>query len=107
MRAECEQTSGEKTWCWPITVAQYDRAVRITSDEQRALQIIVESRYAQPKLREPKIWSRLERLVQPVDDVLNSITIQADHRNRILLFVLREMFRRDTSVWGWSETDWN
>ena len=107
MRAEPEQTSGEKKWCWPITVAQYDRAVRITSDEQRALQVIVESRYAQQKLHERDIWSRLERLIQPLDDVLNSITIQADHRNRILLLVLREMFRRGTSFWGWSETDWS
>jgi integrase len=107
MRAECEQTSREKSWCWPINVVQYERAVRITSDEQRALQVIVESRYAQQKLHHPDVWSQLERLVQPVDDVLNYITIKADHRNRILLFVLREMFRRGKSFWGWSETDWN
>src|SRR6266496_349132 len=107
MRAEPEQTSGEKRWCWPITVAQYDRAVRITSDEQRALQVIVESRYAQEKLHHRDIWSRLERMVQPVDDVLNSINIKGSHRNRILLFVLREMFRREKSFWGWSETDWS
>jgi hypothetical protein len=107
MQAEPEQRAAEKTWCWPINVVQYDRAVDIRSDEQHALQVIVESRYAQQKLHQSDIWSRLERLVQPIDDVLTYINAKASHKNRILLVVLREMFRCGKSFWGWSETDWS
>ena len=45
----------------------------------------------------------LERLVRPLNDVLDYTGIGTNKRKYVLLFFLREMAERKQSFWGWTK----
>ena len=49
---------------------------------------------------------RLERLVQPLDDVLDRYTLRADGHTGAVRVILWEMYRRQTTFWAWSPQEW-
>jgi integrase len=84
-------------------VKRHDRFPGLYSEELAELRRLVNERKTQ--IRKPSKLI-LHRLLQPVEDVLklihtSEVTIGAAYR-----VLCREMERRETAFWGWSEEEW-
>ncbi len=95
----------QKPWCWSEELARYDRSGQFTSREQRAF-----ARFASTR-KLSGFWERharpdLDRLLQPLDDVLALTGASQFHRNGAVIILLRAMSRLQTSVWTWSDQEW-
>lgn len=91
-------------WRWPIDASVYDRGARLYSHEKSELaRLVTRNRFG--------CWSQraqeaLSRLRGPVYDVLK--IIQARPRNwcTATTVLLLDMHRRETSFWGWTDSQW-
>lgn len=93
-------------WVWPLDLDGYDRSSALTAAEENML-----TRYAQAYRcyrygRTMEFGQTLDRLVRPLNDVLDYSGIKANHRKYVLLFFLREMTERRRSFWGWTAEEW-
>jgi len=92
-------------WCWPGELARYDRSGQFTASEHAAL-----ARFS-PTKKLSRFWEHharpaLDRLLQPLDDVLILTGAGQFHRNGAIIILLRAMSRMQTSFWAWSEQEW-
>ncbi len=93
-------------WHWPIGIDQYNRTPELQPAERIALSAFVE-RFE----RHSANWSRgrhdtLTRLIQPIDDACSVLQVPDAVRSIVRAVLLREMARRDSSLWAWTDDDW-
>jgi hypothetical protein len=94
-------------WRWPLDLAGYDRRAALTRRELAAL-----NRRARFPRRlghwTPRFHEELGRLTRPVTDALEHLDIRTDRvRATVQRLLTREMDRRRTSYWAWSEDAWH
>ncbi len=87
----------------PFKMENYDRSLNLTELEQE----VVAYAYQHPTSRQHKQRKAvLQRLIQPLEDVLNAVgSPQSEHFGPIRV-LLGEMNNRKTAYWGWSGTLW-
>jgi integrase len=90
----------------PIDVRRYDRTPTFSPEERSALTRVVRQLEHRKQARRLLSTSRLHRLVAPLLDLSQMLqTERGDGYYRILPFFV-EMYRRNTSFWGWTEAEW-
>lgn len=98
--------SPKQNWSLPVNTNHYDRNPVLTSIERRMLK-----RYATPRTlgtmkQLPRLLPALSRLVKPIDDVLDHTKPVRCRRSYLVLYLLREMNRRERAFWGWTREQW-
>jgi hypothetical protein len=92
-----------KRWIWPINRVDYDRTPELRPEELKELRRKV--RRKKSPFRSPT-WAILDRLVRPLEDVLESVHAPSSKRHCIIRAVMIEMAARGTSFWAWSLDQW-
>jgi integrase len=87
----------------PFEVKQYDHFPGLYPEELAELRRLVSERKTQIRKRSKLI---LHRLLLPVQDVLNLIQASEVAIGAAYRVLCREMDRRETAFWGWSEEEW-
>jgi integrase len=93
-------------WSWPFDVSQYDRGAALSPTESAALKEYARNYTAATHIKPPDFYTIVQRLIRPLEDVLIHTGLRITLREFTILFLLREMARRDRSFWGWSEEEW-
>jgi integrase len=93
---------------WPLMdVEQYDRHPELTLQEREALVQIFAHWGEKGRRGVPRnVKSKLARLLQPLNDVLDSLDIQRWCCPISIREIFQEMHRHSTSYWAWSEQEW-
>src|SRR5260370_41289256 len=97
------QSLPAQRWCWRINSASYDRSPELYPDELKELRRKV--RKKKSPFRTPT-WTILERLVRPLEDVLESVHAPLSKRHCIIRAVMTDMAARGTSFWAWRLDEW-
>jgi integrase len=97
------QSLPAQQWCWPINNAYYDRTPELRPDELKELRRKV--RKKKSPFRSPT-WAILDRLVRPIEDVLEYVHAPLSKRHCIVRAVMTDMAARGTSFWAWSLDEW-
>lgn len=93
-------------WTWPIGLDRYDRSSALTVIEEDMLTHYAEAYCFYRYGRHMDFGPELDRLVRPLNDVLDYTGIRTLHRRYTLQFLLREMAERRRSFWGWTTDEW-
>ena len=92
-------------WVWPLDLAQYDQRSTLKEEERTAIGILLEGPRRKEFAREP--WkTKLSRLLAPILDALEFTGATRAIRGGVVGILLREMLRRDSSLWIWREHNW-
>jgi integrase len=94
----------ENDWSWPVQLEDYDRATSLTDAERSFLG------HSNPRVnysgsRFPAL-AAVRRLVEPLDDVFRHIEVRKQKGDVLVALLLREMGKRQTSFWAWSDQQW-
>jgi integrase len=90
-------------WPWPVPLTSYDRSPDFSPAERAALVQLVSRPHFQVHLAAGR---GLQRLVQPLRDVLSVIRADPTTRNDTVRAMLIEMQQRGQPFWAWSAADW-
>jgi integrase len=95
-----------QSYPWPVNLAAYDCRVTLTTAEREELEFLVPRDGASGMKLNRRSFAVLQRLAQPIQDVL-SIT-EADQTIFYCLFriVARQTNVLGRTIWGWTESDW-
>ena len=93
-------------WTWPIDLERYDRSPHLTRVETNMLTRYAEAYKFYRYGRTMDFGAALNRLVRPLNDVLDYTGIITNRRKYVLLFLLREMAERKRPFWGWTTQEW-
>jgi hypothetical protein len=96
-------------WSMPIIPESYDRTPELSAAELAAIDSVVHNKFPIPEtVRGIRVYHDLDRLLRPLQDVL-SVSKPPCRRIHItaLSFMMREMWRRQQSFWGWSIEEWS
>ncbi len=96
----------DAVWAWPEQLETYDKRPDLSRPERATL-----TKYARQyrECRTQKTMdfrSALDRLIKPLQDVFAFTEARAYWRSLTIFFMLREMARRGSSYWAWSEREW-
>ena len=92
-------------WHMPLDISRYDCRPNLDENEREALADLVlelERRRKFPRQTSPT----LNRILQPLDDVLAWFDPNPRMRNAVFRFCIREMHQQQQTYWGWSEATW-
>lgn len=92
-------------WQPPLDISRYDRRPDLDDAECEALASLVlelERVRKFPRRTSPT----LNRIFQPLDDVLAWFDPNPRMRNAVFRFCIREMHQQQKTYWGWSEATW-
>lgn len=90
-------------WCWPVDLSRYDQTPVLSAAEQAVLEQVLGRPHGQLHSR---ARLQLQRLVQPLDDVLDRYILRADERTGAVRVMVWEMYHRQTTFWAWSPQEW-
>jgi len=93
-------------WSWPVDLTQYDRLEELRPAEAEALKKYIRNYASERSKKQPQLYTALHRLVRPLEDVIAHTALLKKSHGYVILFLIREMARRDRSFWGWSEEEW-
>jgi integrase len=106
MTFRLQQHNPHSGWRWPVNGDQYDRRPTLDATEQVALQALLQrlavNDVTQPAIADP----RLQRIVQPLVDLLHIKWHYKDYRTVINCFLL-EVYHRSTLYWVWTSEEWS
>jgi hypothetical protein len=100
------QKANDGPWIWPIDLERYDRSPHLTRAETNMLTHYTEAYRFYRYGRTMDFGATLDRLVRPLNEVLDYTEIITNRRKYVLLFLLREMAERKRAFWGWSTQEW-
>ncbi len=85
---------------------RYDRSPSLTDQEAQALAALVKAFDAKKFIWPPGCAETLQRVVQPLEDVM--AVIQAHPRSRVstIRLMIRHMQRSQSPFWGWDDAQW-
>lgn len=105
MKAQKRLTATQQ-WCWPIDLTLYDRSPLLSEAEEIQLGLLLQ-RFEDKHSHWPEQARKaLERLVRPIQDALDITHADKTARSCIVCLLLREMYRRRTSFWAWTQEVW-
>lgn len=87
--------------------SRYDRTQELSAAEREALAEFVEALEAGANMRVPAALARLKRLMVPVADVCDLMGSHREARKCTRGALAREMHRRGTPYWAWTEEQWS
>ncbi len=93
-------------WQWPLHLDHYDCHPELTAEEWEALNLLQQRRAAGNMHWQVQTTGTLQRLLQPLDDVLDLTGANTGRRFHTIGYVIREMTRLEKPYWGWSTADW-
>lgn len=103
---QASRKADDGPWSWPVDLQRYDRSGALSAAEQDML-----TRYAEAY--RPYRYDRtidfglvLDRLMQPLNDVLDHIGTKTGKRRYVLLFFLRQTVERKRAFWAWTTEEW-
>ena len=93
----------QERWPWPLPLSEYDKEPTLREGEYAEL----EKRFRHPHGHIPSSTrDKLARIVRPMGDVLTYISAPPYTYKDTLHILLLEMYRRRTTFWAWSLSDW-
>lgn len=103
--AKKREQEREVQWVWPLDLARYDQRPGLSKEERAAMRDILEGSRRKEFSREP--WkTSLKRLLTPILDALEFTGAGQPITGTVVGILLREMSRRESSFWSWSEQEW-
>ena len=105
IKATSQQRASE--WHWPIDIELYDRNPALTHLEKQELAYLI-TRHSGSSAGPWKQRSRagLKRLIDPLHDACNLMLIDSHRQCHATRVLIKEMYRRETSFWAWSDDEW-
>jgi site-specific recombinase XerD len=103
--AETVPSSQVEEWSWPIDPSRYDRTSRLRTKEVSALFYLAARTRVFGHFPE-HVSEALQRLLKPVDDVMDIVRPPRQTRAGTMTVLILEMHRRQISFWGWTHDDW-
>ena len=95
-----------RAWSWPVELSQYDRRSTVTRSEGAFLSKYTDAYSKNQRAQTPAFHGRVDRLMKPIEDVLEYIDARAACRPWTLAYILRETANRRRTIWGWSREEW-
>lgn len=104
-----QEENTPKIWEWPVDLTTYERTPELRSSERAELERFIphgEPRYVRYVrwFGEPSL--ALERLLRPLQDVLNVTRADKRVRRDTICTFLLEMDSRASAFWAWSHDEW-
>ena len=93
----------DPSWSWPVNIDLYDRAPSLS--EQECLELDRRFGTTHIPLRK-ETWGVLQRLLQPLYDILTHIDESRPRRTDVIRVMAIEMHRRGSSFWAWTIEEW-
>ena len=93
-------------WIWPLDCTTYDRTSTLSAGEYHALADRVQRSDAGQYCSSVDMPAVLHRLTRPLHDVLDLTGAIPQVRREIVNLLLREMYFRQITIWGWTHDDW-
>ena len=93
-------------WSWPVDLAVCDRRGELDAAELDALGFAVESMAARRTDYVKEALPKLERLLDPVDKVMNAVDARDNERRGVRRLLIRGMHARRRAYWTWGEDEW-
>ncbi len=98
-----QQAFQQESWPWPLPLSEYDKEPSLRESEYAEL----EKRFRHPHGHIPSSTrNKLARIVRPMGDVLTYIGAPPHTYKDTLHIMLLEIYRRGTTFWAWSLSDW-
>jgi integrase len=94
------------SWQWPLNLDHYDRRPQLTTEERAELDSLQQRRAAGNMHWQMQTAETLQRLLQPLDDVLTLTGASTSRRYHTVGYIIREMTRLEKPYWSWSTEDW-
>ena len=99
-------TAEHLTYQWPVNPAAYDRSPILSPAERTEMQILVPREGKSGMLLSRRSFSVLNRLTEPIKDVLILTGADKNTLHALLRIVIKEMNIREEAFWGWEDADW-
>src|SRR5258706_732965 len=93
------QTTEHEQWRWPVPVTTYDRSPLLYLAEQEALAKLIKHMDSQHNHWPRSANITLQRLVVPLEAVLDLTDLQGKPRNAVMLLLLRHTHHLQQSFW--------
>jgi len=93
-------------WRWPVDITGYDTNHALYEVEKIALADLARRRADGGRRLWTRVYACFERLLKPLNDVLDLTKPVLATRSGVNSVLLREMGERKSSFWGWSQEDW-
>jgi hypothetical protein len=93
-------------WRCPIDVARYDRNPVLDPHERAELALMTQYLTARNRHGVHRSARVLERLIQPIEDVLVVTRAPKGLRYDVVNLLVREMHQRQSAFWGWTRDTW-
>jgi integrase len=104
---DSDKKSSLVRWKWPVDPTVYDRSPALTDAERASLGSLIKCFDAHHPFWPEHARENLDRLLRPINDVLDYLAIHNVHRRRLITnTLLREMHDRRQSFWGWTREEW-
>jgi integrase len=100
------QTNLHEQWCWLVSLATYDRQPLLYPTEQEELAKLIEHMDGKHNHWPRRTRTTLQRLVAPLDAVLDLTDLQGKPRTAVTILLLRQMHHLQQSLWEWDSTVW-
>src|ERR1043165_4231938 len=97
-------TNLHEQWCWPVSLATYDRQPLLYPTEQEELAKLIKHMDGKPNHWPRRTRTTLQRLVAPLDAVLDLTDLQGKPRTAVTILLLRQMHHLQQSLWAWDST---
>lgn len=100
--------STQAGWQWPVNLDKYDRSLELSPDEAVELdRIWRRCQNGQFSRRTAQVNKCLERLLTPLDDILQVLSISQYHQPfTTCALMLYGMGRTQKAFWGWTTNEW-
>jgi len=98
--------SPKQEWSWPVDSNRYDLNPALTSLERTALRPYADPRHLRTVKRLARLEPPLRRLIEPINDVLDHTKPTHYGKSYLVLYLMREMNRRQRAFWGWTPEQW-
>ncbi|MDJ0719605.1 MAG: site-specific integrase [Prochloraceae cyanobacterium] len=85
-----------------IDISKYNRSPYLTNSEKEELTRVLNKKSTCLK----KSYLILDRLLKPLHDCLDYIKVHQTDRSKTIRWIFREMEKRQTSFWAWSNKEW-
>ncbi len=96
---------GSDVWSWPLDLGSYDARPELSPREREVLTDLIAS-IGRSRTRLDQFPQEIERLLRPLQHVLEHTGAGAHLRVNLFRIVAIETHERQRSAWGWTHAEW-